>query len=375
LVVEDAFAALLSLAGEARRDFQGKVLGVTGSSGKTTVVAMLDHVLRTRGLTEKSLASANMLYGVAWNLAAMSREAGWWIVEMALAGMDDSSPLARPDVAVVLNVSEAHLKYWKTVENIARQKSKIFNGMKQGSLAAINRDMEQFPIFAEAAEKKEVGLLTFGRHQDADLRLLGHDSQAMRFTWKGEEFRAGLPAPGLHVAMNSLAVLGGLAALGLPHLDFLNELADFQPLAGRGERHSLNIDGKKVVLVDESYNANPASMRAALATFVQLAPDPATRLLVMGDMLELDKVSAIMHAELEEPTRAAQPDRVLLCGPEMRALRERLEGVCQGQWYPDMKSLKDDLLTWIKDGDHILLKGSHGTELWKLVKLLCSHVV
>ncbi len=375
LQVPDSFEALLAVAGAMRRLFAGKVLAVTGSSGKTTTTHLAAHVLRAFGPLSHSLGSANMLFGVAWNAASMSLDDAYWILELSLAKMQRTSRLVAPDAAIVLNVSEAHLIYWNTVENIARQKSAVFLGMQPGSVAVVNHDMDMFPIFEEAARKRELRLLTFGKARDADLRLLEYNAGGMRFAYRDAVFSAALPLPGEHIAMDCLAVLGAAAAFGLSLEKALMRLPAFTPVEGRGARREVLWEGKRLKIIDESYNANPASMRAALAAFSEESCPDTSRVLMLGDMLELGEDAPRYHYELEQVVRLARPDRILLVGPEMRHLWEKLENAFSGgAWYPDVNALLQDCPRWLKDQDTVLIKSSNGTGLTKLVALLCGMI-
>lgn len=423
--------SIIALARALRENFSGKVLSITGTSGKTSMVALARHLLAPFGVTGSSIASANMLYGIAWNMLAMPYDAKWWVVEQSLARMGETAQLVRPDAAIVLNVSEAHLTYWKNTFNIASQKSKIFTGMKAGSRAAVNRDMEHFGVFAMAAAENVVELITFGRHERADMRLLDVSDGTMRFACHGDEFSLPLPVTAEYMAMNYLAVLGGFLALGLPIQQFFAGFSTAKPVKGRGEVHTLRIDGKRVVLLDESYNANPSSMRAALSAFKGRGAGAASRVLVLGDMLELGENSHALHKNLIEPVLDVEPDRVLLCGTEMRQLWDALTAGCSeqpvgnpsserssknpavqlsehsldqvseqhsddpplrlpeqplaqaagqysgqrpctfsGKWYASPEELWPELSGWLRDGDFLLIKGSNGSGLWRLVDQL-----
>lgn len=370
LLVPDAGETLMPLAEAARARYGGKVIGVTGTSGKTSFTMLLAHVLEGAGAVGYSRGSANLPYGVAWNLASMPQKAHSWVVEMAIGGMSVNSRLARPHLAVVLNVGPAHLIHWKTIENIARMKSRIFESMESSGTAVLNRDMEYYAVFRDAALKKNLSVLTFGAHAEADLRFLAFDAQGMRFEMEGQEHELPLAAFGRHAAMNALGAVGVLRALRLPVEDFFERLSSFTPPAGRGRVVNLRHDGKEITLIDDAYNANPASMRAALETMTLTGNGAVADVVILGDMLELGSGSSRYHEELAKCLAALRPSRVLLCGPEMKALWKIVADQYQARWFPDIDALLAGIHPWIRDGDRILAKGSHGSGIWKFVALL-----
>lgn len=370
LLVPDPAETLLPLAEDARARYGGKVIGVTGSSGKTSFSMLLAQALAGRGPVGCSRESANLPYGVAWNIASMPQEAKHWVVEMAIGGMSVNSRLARPHLAVALNVSPAHLIYWKSVENIARMKSRIFEGMESGCAAVLNRDMEHYALFRDAALARGLFVHTFGAHAQADARLVSFDAQRMRFCLDGREHELALAAFGRHAAMNALAAVCVLDALRLPAEEFFERIASFTPPAGRGRVVRVLLEGKECTLIDDAYNANPASMRAALETMALTRDEAVADVLILGDMLELGPDSSRHHEQLADSLAALRPSRVLLCGPEMEALWKVVADQHQARWFPDIDALLAGVGPWLRDGDRVLLKGSHGSGIWKLAALL-----
>ena len=367
LHVHDISDAVFALAAAARRLFPGEVIAVTGTSGKTTTVGMIAHLLARYGTVEQTLLSANTLYGMAWNMAAMDLAAKWWALELAVPRMQASAPLAGPDVAVALNVSAGHLKYWKTVQNLAHYKSKIFSGLRPGGYAVINHDMELFDLFANEARKKTENIITFGDRAHSTLRLLKCINDHMEFVYHDKAYAVKLPGAGRHTAMNALAALGALLALGMPPEQNIPRLASFAPLAGRGARHKTIFENKNITIIDESYNANPASMQATLVAFAKEQHDKPSRVLILGDMLELDEDSAAYHRALKEYVQQIDPDRILLCGNEMLQLWNVISGDYPGRWYADEVELTKNIAQWVTENDVIFVKGSHGTGLHRLV--------
>lgn len=375
LRVRERKAAALAMGVHARSRMRGKLLGVTGSAGKTTTVAMLADVLEAYGATNRTRHNANLPPGIAWNLASMDWDAPYTVLEMAIGKMGESARMARPDVAVVTNVTAAHLKYHRNVDEVARRKARIFSGMRPGGLAVLNRDLPQWRIFALQAARYGLRTLHYGRHEQADVRLLDYDGGSGQVHAKviDRELRYPIAAPGEHMAMNSLACLAAVAGMGLALEPALPMLARFRPLAGRGEVHELELDGKRLRVIDDAYNANPASMAAALGVVRDSAPPLASgrRVLILGDMRELEPQAEALHAALAPEVRATRPDLVLLCGDYMEHLRQALAGdglALHG--FADVEALRPQLPDLLRSGDLVLIKSSAGTRLSALVEML-----
>jgi len=371
LEVPDLRDAVTRLAVEARRAFNGAVIAVTGSVGKTTTVAMAAHALAGIGISDRSRTSANSPYGIGWNLASMRRDADYWVQEMAIGRMDVCSRLVQPDVAIVTAIAPAHLASFGSTDKIAALKARIYEGMKPGGIAVINRDIPEYSIFEAAAHKAGLRTVSFGSGGDCDARFISFDGKTVHATIGGEEHRFALGAAGNHMAMNAIAVLAAVTALGGNITLAADRFASFQPLAGRGKRSASTYEGKRIEVWDDSFNANPASMRAALRT-MQNAPMvlPASRVLILGDMLELGPDEQTMHLGLRADILAAGADRILFCGPLMEAVADLILREVKGRWFPDVRAVEQGLKPWIHDGDTVLLKASHGIHLDRLVRLL-----
>jgi len=371
LEVPDLRDAVTRLAVEARRAFKGAVIAVTGSVGKTTTVAMAAHALAGLGISDRSRTSANSPYGIGWNLASMRRDADYWVQEMAIGRMDVCSRLVQPDAALVTAIAPAHLASFGSTDKIATLKARIYQGMKPGGIAVINRDMPEYPIFEAAAHQAGLRVVGFGSGGDCDARFASFDGMTVHAVIAGEEHRFTLGAPGHHMAMNAIAVLAAVAALGGDAALAAERFASFQPLAGRGKRSASIYEGKSIEVWDDSFNANPASMRAALGTIQNAATvPPSSRVLILGDMLELGPDEQTMHLDLKTDILAAGADRILFCGPLMEAVADLVLREVKGRWFPDVRAVERGLKPWINDGDTVLLKASHGIHLDRLVRLL-----
>ncbi|MUF05892.1 glutamate ligase [Pseudomonas sp. CCM 7893] len=378
LQVADTSEAMLQLGRHARLHFSGQVFGVTGSFGKTTVVAMLAHALKHWAEVGQTEANANLPHGIAWNLASMPPEAKFWVLEMAVGRMPINSELVRPHIAIVTGLAPAHLEYHGTLENLARKKSAIFRSMAPGGHAVLSRDMPYYELFAQAAETARLKVISYGEHTDADLRLLDWRSESdqvyVRAQRASQALNFTLQARGRHMVLNALAVLASLFAAGLEANQALKVLTGFEPVEGRGNVMQIQCAGGHFQLINDAYNANPGSMAAALQSMADLPVTSRHRVLVLGDMLELGPDTQRYHLELATPLRMAAPRHVLLCGPLMHALYLELRGELSVQWFENAKALNQALMQnptqWFHPGDWVLVKSSGGTGLSQLCEWL-----
>ncbi|MDY7097739.1 MAG: UDP-N-acetylmuramoyl-tripeptide--D-alanyl-D-alanine ligase [Pseudomonadota bacterium] len=384
ILVKDTTAALHALAHAARERSQAVRIGVTGSVGKTGVKEAIFNSLdrASRGGSHRSVRSYNNHVGVPLSLARLPARARFGVFEMGMNHEGEIAPLAdhvRPHVAVITTIAPAHIENLGSIEAIADEKSQIFTGLMPGGTAVIPADLPETERMIGHANALGVTVVTFGRSPDADVRLL----DAIPNTQGGSLITAdmgdqrvcySIAEPGEHWIANSLAVMaavraagGDLAAAGLA-------LAEMGGLKGRGARHSIEVSGGKALIIDESYNANPASMRATLRS---LGQTPAhRRIAVLGSMKELGDFSERFHAQLSQPITDAKIDHVILVGDEMAALAAILGKApmrslgnaisfahCNG---PDeaIAALESFSLT---HGDAVLVKGSNSVGLGKLV--------
>ena len=379
-VVGDTLAGLRALAAAARDRMTGRVAAITGSVGKTGTKEALAHVLRAQGSVSASQSSLNNHWGVPLSLARMPAASDFGIFEIGMnhAGeIADLVPLARPHVAVVTAIAPAHIANFDSVADIARAKAEIFSGL-DGGIAVINRDTEHFDLLADIALRtgaREV--VGFGRSPQADMRLVECLSSAtgneINAIWRGREFRYRVEQPGVHWAYNSLAVLAAADALGADIDRAADALATLPSLKGRGALHTLPWAGGTLRLVDDAYNANPESMRAARDTLGALAPTGGRRVAVLGDMLELGDASVAAHAGLKAHLDRNGIDIVFLAGREIRALADTLEAGRIGGIADDADSLVPLLIGGLVAGDVVTVKASHGIALERAVAALLEH--
>jgi len=371
LQVPDVPQAVLALGAHARTEFTGRVCGVLGSgTAGSTVAAMLADALAVWGEVGRPEGNVSLPSGMAWNLTCMPRHAAYWVLEMGSPHMLATTQLVRPMLAVVTGLSAASQKHRGPSEAAARMDSRIFEGMAPGDSAVLNRDLPEFATFAEAAMAHQLQIVTYGEHKDADVRLLAFDHGEVQAQVLGEPFQLRLNAPGRHMGASAVAALAALQAMRLKLAAAVEPFAQFEPPGGRGALHTIHIGGGSFKLIDETYDANPSSMRAALELLSQAPCEPARRVAILGDMQELGPAAQRHHLDLEPELLASQPDRVLLCGPLMRALHARIRTKVRSHWFVDVSDLSTALGGLLQPGDWVLAKSSAGVGLSRLARVL-----
>ncbi len=379
LVVPDVLEGLRDLARAARARSRARFIGVTGSVGKTSTKEALQLALSADGETHASTASYNNHWGVPLSLARCPAGARYAVLEKGLDPGGEIRPLTklvRPHVAVITEIAPVHLEFFASVDAIADAKAEIFQGVEPSGAAVINRDGLQFGRLQRAAQSADIArTVSFGEHTEADARLikcaLQSESSAVQARILGTEVTYKLGAPGRHLVFNSLAVLASVVLAGADLALAALALAELKPAVGRGTRLTLKLPGGTALLIDESYNANPASMGAALALLGQ-APIGARgrRIAVLGDMLELGGKGAELHRGLLEPIVAGSVDLVFCAGPLMRALWEALPSERRGGYAETSATLESNVLGAVRAGDAVMVKGSLGSKMGPIVQAL-----
>jgi UDP-N-acetylmuramoyl-tripeptide--D-alanyl-D-alanine ligase len=379
LVVDDVLEALRRLARAARARSHAKIIAVTGSVGKTGTKEALRLALAQSGPTHASLASYNNHWGVPLSLARMPAETKFAVFEIGMNHAGEIEPLTRlvrPHIAIVTAIAPVHLEYLGSLQAIADAKAEIFLGVEPQGAAVINRDTPHYERLQAAARAAGVqNIFSFGEHPQADARLvklsLQPETSIVHAAILGTEVTYKLGAPGRHIALNSLAVL---AAAKMAEADMALAalaLATLEPPTGRGQRLTVKLPGGTALLIDESYNANPASMGAALALLGQspVAAD-GRRIAVLGDMLELGPAGADLHRGLLDPILAQDIDVVFCAGPLMAALWEALPSERRGGYAETAAALEAEVVAAVRAGDAIMIKGSFGMKMAPIVKAL-----
>jgi UDP-N-acetylmuramoyl-tripeptide--D-alanyl-D-alanine ligase len=368
LLVDDTLAGLTRLGEFSRARGAAKIVAVTGSVGKTTTKEMLVRALGGVGTVHAASASFNNHIGVPLTLARMARDADFGVIEIGMNHPGEIAPLARlarPHVAVVTNVGRAHVGLMGSEEAIAAEKAEIFAGVLAGGTAVLPRD-SAFLTRLSRGVPEGVGRVSFGRGELAEARLVAAESDAdgcdVVANVAGQVVRCRLRAAGDHMAMNAVAVLAVCHALGLDVEIAARGLEAFEPLAGRGARRAIG----EAVLLDESYNASGASMRAALAV---LALQKGRRVAVLGDMLELGEEAEDEHLGLRDAILAGA-DLVFCAGEMMSVLFDTLPAALQGGVAADAAGLAPLVKATVRPGDAVLVKGSYGSRMRDVVAVL-----
>jgi UDP-N-acetylmuramoyl-tripeptide--D-alanyl-D-alanine ligase len=376
IVPDDPLDALTRLASAARARADAKIVAVTGSVGKTGTKEMLRLALSEVGQTHAPVGSFNNQWGVPLTLARMPAATKFGIFEIGMNHPGEIRPLTRlvhPHVAIVTTVEPVHLAYFESEAAIAEAKAEIFEGLEPGGTAVLNRDNRWFELLSGRARERSARIVSFGGHQSADMHLdrveLGEDGSHIEARLFGKPLAYTLGAPGRHLVQNSLAVIAACDAAGAALAKVTRALEKFRAPRGRGERHTLAHKAGRFVLIDESYNANPTSMRAALKLLGQTSPEGrGRRIAVLGDMLELGDEAEAYHRGLAQPLQDASADLVFLVGPMMERLWQDLPNARRGAYAECAAKLEPILLETIGPGDVIMLKASLGTGLGPIVE-------
>ena len=377
LIVADTLDALRALAQAGRGRTGAKIAAITGSVGKTGTKEALAHVLATQGSTSFSKSSLNNHWGVPLSLARMPADADFGIFEIGMNHPGEITPLVamtRPHVAVVTAIAPAHMEFFNSLEEIAHAKAEIFSGL-DGGIAVINRDTEHFDLLAECALATGADrVVSFGRHAAADMRLVECLSDTTGNTvdarWRDKALNFRVGQPGVHWAYNSLAVLATVDALGGDMDAAAAALQSLPGLPGRGAVHVVPWGDGNIRLIDDSYNANPESMTAALKTLGHMPKDGGRRVAILGDMLELGDISKAAHASLDAHIARNGIDVVFLAGREMTALAEALSTAQLGGIAETADELLPMVLSGLQAGDIVTVKASNGIGLSRIVKKL-----
>jgi UDP-N-acetylmuramoyl-tripeptide--D-alanyl-D-alanine ligase len=376
--VDDTLSAMERLGVAARARSKARIVAVTGSVGKTTVKEMLRAMLAACGATHASAHSYNNHWGVPLTLARMAVSARYGVFEIGMNHAGEIAPLSRmvrPHAALVTTIAPVHIEHLGSIEAIADAKAEIFLGLEPGGVAALNRDAPQFERLVKAAAARGARVLTFGRGADCDGRLIEVEAidggSRVRTRVLGRELAFVLGAPGVHMAENALGALLAAEALGADLDACAAALKRFSPQQGRGARFSVKTADGPAIIIDESYNANPASMRAALKLLAAAKPGPkGRRIAVIGDMLELGPKAEAMHAELAADLSASGVDLLFGAGPLTRALYDAAPASMRAAWAERSNELTDEVARELRGGDIAMIKGSNGSRMGPLVAAL-----
>jgi UDP-N-acetylmuramoyl-tripeptide--D-alanyl-D-alanine ligase len=372
LTVANTQRGLEDLARASRARSHAKIVAVTGSAGKTTTKEMLRLAFGALGKTHASVASYNNHWGVPLSLAAMPRETAYGILELGMNHFGEIRSLValvRPHVALVTTIAPAHLEFFGSCEAIADAKSEIFESVVPGGAGLIPADSPYAQRLQARAKQAGVNrVLSFGADAGSDARLLSANEAGEGFKVQADilgqrvDFRLG--APGYHLAQNAIGALLAVAAAEGDVLNAAAALSEFRALKGRGARFTVPVQGGSVEIIDESYNANPASMAAALDLLAgSRVEGEGRRIAVLGDMLEMGPEGEAHHAALARDIDRTNVTLVFACGPQMKALCDALPAERRGRYGATSAEIAPALVEKLRAGDVVLVKGSFGSKM------------
>ena len=369
VLVNDSLDALNQMAIFVRQRYQGQVIAITGSVGKTSTREMLKLALTYHGDTYAASANYNNHYGVPLTLVNMPLDIEYAIFELGMSAVGEISYLSkmvRPHIAIITTVSPAHLEHFLSVSAIAETKAEIFDGLEQGGCAVLNIDNPYFSIMHNKALDKQAKIITFGESIKADSRLLSYEAQEetslINVSLYQKQYYYELGSLGRHLACNSLIVIAVLKQLQL-EVDFtLKQLKSFTSIKGRGQKIQL---ANKVTIIDEAYNASPASVKAALIMLGDYKSE-GRKIVVLGDMLELGDSSKDWHIGLVDSI--SNLDLVHTVGNNMSSLHEVLPESTKGHHCIDVNEMTEFLKNNLKPQDIVLIKGSYGMKMFTIIE-------
>ncbi|MFD0916273.1 UDP-N-acetylmuramoylalanyl-D-glutamyl-2,6-diaminopimelate--D-alanyl-D-alanine ligase [Pseudahrensia aquimaris] len=376
LVVDDVLVALERLAIESRLRSHARIVAVTGSVGKTTTKEALRTALSSCGTVHASVASFNNHWGVPLTLARMPKDVDFGVFEIGMNHPNEITPLVslvRPHVSVITNVAPVHLGAFASVDEIARAKAEIIDGLEDDGTVVLNADDPRFELLKSFALEKGVSnIVRFGEAKGADTRMenlvLHNTCSCLTVDVMGTPMVVKVGAPGKHIAQNALIVLTVAKLIGADLARAGLALADLEAVKGRGQRHKLRLGDNRLMLIDESYNANPKSMVAALELLAAASvQNRGRRIAALGDMLELGPTSHELHADLAEAITANKIDLVYLAGQEMTALRDALSGKATVHHFDTVDELIPELMSQLRSGDVVMAKASLGLKFARLI--------
>ena len=380
ILVPDVQKALTDLAIAARNRCSSTIFGVTGSVGKTSTKEALYVALArfAKGKVHRSVKSYNNHTGVPLSLARMPRDSEFAVLEMGMNAKGEIAALTRlvrPNIAIITTLASAHIEYLGSMEAIADAKAEIFEGLEPEGVAIIPEDCPWRDRLVKEARKYAGRTITFG-HGEADvsaLHAVRADNGGSLVTARllDSELTYTIAQRGDHWVMNSLAVLAAVEAAGADLAIAGLALADMGGLKGRGERHRLKVDGGHYLLIDESYNANPASMAATLKALGE-ERDVKRRIAVLGPMRELGEHGEELHASLAPDVRDAKVDHLILVGEEMQPLEQALNGEVAIDRAANVEEATELLARLVRPGDAVLVKASNSIGLAKLVERMAG---
>lgn len=387
LIVDDVLKALEGLGCAARARSKARVVGITGSVGKTSTKEMLRAILGGQGRVHAAEASYNNHWGVPLTLARLPQDSDFAVIEIGMNHPGEIAPLsvmARPDVVMITTVAAAHLEAFDSIEGIAVEKASIMAGLVPGGVAVLNADIATTPILLAKAKAVGAQTVLFGEAATADYHLIearvGEEATVVRAEARGAPLLFKVRTPGRHFAMNALGALAVAEALGADPIISSCDLGAWQPPKGRGTIETILLDRVEETsfdLIDDAFNANPASMAASLDVLIAARPKNGVgrvgtgrRIAILGDMLELGPTELDLHAQIAQHPGLSAIAIIHCVGPRMKALHSALPRAQRGQWAETAADMARNARQLIDAGDVVLVKGSKGSKVSVVVDAL-----
>ena len=376
LFVDNTKEALINIGKYARNRFSGITIGITGSSGKTSTNYLLSNALNQFGKTHQTFGNNNNIIGLSLTLSRLPYDFNFCVLEL---GMNNSgeirelTKIAKPNIAVITNVSNSHIQNFKNEKEIAKAKSEIFLGLEQNGIAVINSDNIWREFLITEAKKVNAKIHLFGHSQISDTQIIKLVEEKEGSTIYYDKINKWhLRYLNKTQAENVIASISVIKELKLSTKKVKKIICKLKPLSGRGEKLIINFGSKqKTIIIDDSYNANPASMKAALYNFnnFRIKHHKFEVVVIIGDMLELGKNSTKIHLDLVPILKSINPNLVLTVGKYTKKINNKLDLKTNCHSYFEINQLIKDIRQFIKPNQIVLLKGSNGTGLWKLVPI------
>ncbi len=372
LLVKDSVRAMFEIAFASRKRFQGKVIAVTGSNGKSTTVAMLRNILSKDHNIVSTRSNKNVATSLATAFLNYANDKAYAVLEIGSMALDTEWGSITcglcPNVAVITSITEAHLLEHGSLEGVAKAKSCVFEGMEPGGFAILNRDMPYYELIEKRAEEKFLNIITFGSHAEADVRMEKIlDGENFSFARRSYRLNCHVPPDQIYDALAAIAVT---AALAIPIEKALQVLGKFEMLGGRGKIIDAVYKEKNLRVIDGSFNATFLSIKTGLEYLNSVEENPKSRVAVLGDIAHLGDSSEKVHRQLAEVILADKPDRIFLCGEFMKMLWEEIKDKCNCLWFESGQKLIPELDKLLQDGDCVFVKGSIPAKLNAVVKEL-----
>ena len=374
LLVEDSVRAMFELAFAARKIFQGKVIAATGSNGKSTTVAMVKNILSKDRNIVATVNNHNVGTSLVSAFANYSNDKAYAVLEIGSMALETEwgsiTYGLMPHVAVITSITDAHLLEHGTMEGVARAKSNIFCGMVPSGFAVLNRDMPYFDIIEQKAREHFLNVITFGTHPASTVRM-EKIQDGETFTCLGKSYVLNCAVPPDQI-YDALAAVGVCLALAVPVEVALEQLKSYKMLKGRGETYDATYNGKKIKLINGSFNATFLSIKTGLEYLNTIEKNPAARVAVLGDIAHLGESAEKIHRQLADVILKSNPDRVILCGKYMKILWQDIKDKCRCHWFESGQKLIPELDNLLNDGDCVFVKGSIPANLSLVVNELLN---